>query len=562
MSFDFGDFGGILEQEEKKQQADFLEMKKEAAAAAQDAAKEAVFNDHDMIVAIPRRVINQQLQSLHASGAIAPRLVLVQHVDDKGNFTYESLASSDQIPRGPDGTPTLACIDAEVCPRIDIPASGTLVTLVLQFLNGSVWTGGGFGPLAGVQQHDATGWTYGVAVTLDLAAVAKDDVAKGTAVPPAVQQQLNGFLDAAFRVDHLFLDLDSADLLTFDPGTTNTGTAGGDGVKQLAMFMQFYLRNLAASGNPFILGYTATATDQTQVPANQNVPDSLRPTGTTFTLYQDPFDPDLSTVNYVLATRGGHGSISGTPANFAGNWIRPGETCDAKVVYSHACLAEPLLVAPLFKQVREGVYAQVSQNVSVGEGNDYAAARQPTGSGWQFTISSVGGGDDQYTNAFTVSNGGNVLSFAGHVHAAKSVSQNNFFCTAHASAWGDADWAGTITLGVANGALTAQGSFATVRSNSDSSTNSCADAFSWMGRIVGGVLDVFTGWADGGLFSNMFANAFSVSIPGIGDLNVVLGNLSASATSVVVLPAGGVFDFAAPAIDAAGNVSLELTYRA
>lgn len=517
-----------------------------------------VFADYDMVVAIPRRVINQELQRLHASGAIAPRLVLVQHVDDKGNFTYQALASPDQIPRGPDGNPTVACIDAEVCPRIDIPASGTRVTLVLQFLNGSVWTGGGFGPLAGVQQHDATGWTYGVNVTLDLAAVAKDDIGK---VPPAVQQQLNGFLDADFRVDHLFMDLDSADLLTFDPATTNTGTAGGDGARQLAMFMQFYLRDLVAGGNPFILGYTATATDQTQVPANQNVPDSLRPTGTTFTLYQDPVDPDLSTVNYVLATRGGHGTIGGTPANFTGNWIRPGETCDAKVVYSHSCLAEPLLVAPLFKQVREGVFAQVSQNVSVGEGNDYAAARQPTDSGWQFTISSVGDGDDQYTNAFTVSNGGNELSFAGHVHAAKSVSQNNFFCTAHANAWGDADWAGTITLGVANGALTAQGSFATVRSTSDSSTNSCADAFSWMGRILGGVLDVFTGWADGGLFSTLFASAFSVSIPGIGDLNVVLGNLSASATSVVVLPAGGVFDFAAPAIDGAGNVSLELTCR-
>ena len=543
----------------------------ELVRAAQEAASTAaqaqvpdpgVFADYDMVVAIPQRVINQQLQSLQASGAIPSRLILVQHVDDAGNFTFEALASSDQIPRDPDGRPSVACIDAQVLPRIDIPASGTLVTLVLQFLSGSVWTGGGFGPLAGVQEHDATGWTYGVAITLDLAEVAREAVGTN-AVPPAVQQQLNGFMDAMFRVDHLFLDLDSADLLRFDPAATHVGDAGDDGARQLAMFMQFYLRDVSRGGNPFILGYTATTTDQTQVPAAQDVPDLLRPTGTTFTLYHDPDDQENSTVNYVLATRGGHGSIGGTPANFTGNWIVPWETCDAKVIYSHACLAEPLLVQPIFKQVREGVYAQISQNVSVGEGNDYDAARQVTRDGWNFEISNVTDGDDQYVNTFAVSTGapGSQMAFQGNVHAYKEVSQNNFFCTARASAWGDAKWGGTITLGSEGGVLTATGNFGAPQTSSDSDTNSCADAFSWMGRIVGGVLDVFTGWADGGFFSNLFANEFSVNIPGIGDLNVVLGNLSASAASVVMLPAGGVFDFASPALDLSGNVSLQLTYR-
>lgn len=540
--------------------AESIERVSERIARA-DAASPAVFEDYDMVVSIPRRTINQQLKRLHDSGAIAPRLVIVQHVDAHGNFTFESLASPDQIPRGPDGKPTLACIDAEVCPRIDIPASGTLVTLVLEFLAGSVWTGGGFGPLAGVQEHDAAGWSYGVSITLDLAAVDRDDLAKNAGVPPIVKQQLNGFLDVMFQVDHLFLDLDSADLLRFDPTTTHAGDAGDAGQRQLAMFMQFYLGSLSRGGNPFILGYAATTSDQTRIPQNQQVPDGLRPTGTTFTLYQDPADPDLSTVNYVLVTRGGHQTISGTPANFTSNWIAPGEQCDAKVIYSHYQLAEPLLVKPVFTQIREGVYQQISQHINVPEGNDYGGARQVTVNGWNFDISAMADGDDQYGNSFAVGCGGAQLSFAGGVKAYKEVSQNDLFCTARASAWGATTWGGAITLGVANGVLTADGHFATTSNRSDSDTNSCADAFSWMGRLIGGVLDVFTGWGDGGYFSNLFSSAFSVSIPGIGALNVVLDNLSTSATSVVMLPAGDVFDFTAPSVDAQGNVALELTYR-
>lgn len=550
----------------------FMESIEQAAETARDAAAQAagqagasvpapnarVFDDYDMVVAVPQRVINDQLARLQASGAIPGRLVLVQHADGQGNFTYEALQSPDQIPRGPDGTPTLACIDAAVRPRIAIPASGTLVTLVLDFLSGTAWLGGGFGPLAGVRQYDVAGWSYGVAVTLDLAEVARENVGH---VPASVQAQLGAFMDDMFRVDHLFLDLDAADLLRFDPAATGTGPAGDDGNRQLAAFMQFYLRDVARGGNPFILGYAATTTDATRVPADRNVPDTLRPTGTTFTLYHDPANPDLSTVNYVLATRGGHGRVGGTPANFTDPWFTAGDTADAKVVYSHACLAEPLLVHPVFDQVRQGVWSQVSQHVSVGEGNDYGAARQATGDGWRFVVSDVGGGDDQYTNVFTVSNGGPRLSFAGNVHVYKEVSKDAFFCTARASAWGDAGWGGTLTLGVADGALTADSSFSPTQTSSDSSTNSCADAFSWMGTILGGVLDVFTGWADGGFFSHLFSDAFSVSIPGIGDLQVALRNVSASATNVVVLPAGGVFDVRNPAVDAAGNVSLELTYR-
>lgn len=37
----------------------------------------------------------------------------------------------------------------------------------------------------------------------------------------------------------------------------------------------------------------------------------MKPVGTTFSLYYDPVNPDLSNLNFVLATKGLHGATTG-----------------------------------------------------------------------------------------------------------------------------------------------------------------------------------------------------------------------------------------------------------
>ena len=140
------------------------------------------------------------------------------------------------------------------------------------------------------------------------------------------------------------------------------------------MFMNFYLKWLVSSGNPYILGYSLTTTDRTNYDPDQNVPDSLRPVGTTYTMYYDPKYPDLSNLNFVLATKGGHRSIAGTPGNFDTNWISPTDQCDAKMIYSHSCLIEQFFLQPFFDQLRTGVYAQIKDQIDI-EGNDYDQPR-------------------------------------------------------------------------------------------------------------------------------------------------------------------------------------------
>jgi len=524
---------------------------------AQPASGQQVFNDFDIVVAISQKTINEQLQKLVAMGTIKPRLTLVQVAQNR-QFKY--LTSAAEIPAN------AAYIDAEVVPQIDIHASGTQLTFILAFKSGKAafWQGGP-GPLAQLTPFDVAGWRYGFAVTLDLAAVTADDAARHQVTPDSVRRTLQDFQSRLFQVSSLFLDFASSDLLRFDPAKTTAG-AGNQAASALSLFMEFYFKNIVAAQNPYILGYSANPTDRSPLPDGmKNVPDLLRPAGATFTLYHEPSNPDLSSLNFVIVTKGGHGRITGTPPNLSTNFLNP-QRSEAAIVYSSTCLMQPALIEPVFQQVRDTVYRGIAGHINVGAGNDYRAARSTTADGWSFSISNASGGDDQYVNRFAVaiaSTGRSVdLHMNGTVHAYKAVSKNALFCTARAWASGDIAWSGVVSLTVEGAGLKIAPNFRTDSNRTNHDQNSCAKAFSWIGRILGGVLDVFTGFGDRFFFSNLVSNAFSVSVPGIGRVSVALSELSNTVRSSILLPAGDTFVYHnPPSSDPAGNLSIPLTYR-
>jgi hypothetical protein len=516
-----------------------------------------VFNDYDMVVSISQRTINDQLRRLADQCVIPASLTLARQTDSNGEYVYTRV-TPETVPYGAE------FLNGSFVPQIQITATGTLVTLVLNFVAGTAGLLSGVGPLARLQTFDMTGWSYGLAVSLDLAAVASDDIAQGKGVPDLVRSQLQNFTSRMFDVRRLFLDLESVDLLRFDPATSSAGGAGPAGLDALTLFMQFYLRDLLRSGNPFVLGYSVTTNDRTVLPDDlRGVPDLLRPVGTTFTLYHEPSNPDLSNINFVLATKGGHGAISGTPRPFPANWLMP-EQVD-KVIYSHACLVEPLLIRPVFEQLRRTIARQIGSNIHIIQDNDYAVARSTTSYGFSFTISNVMAGDDQYTNRFTVvpsyMPGYASLTFQGDIEVYKKISKGALFCTAHGWAKGNVAWSGEISVTVANASLDTSHSFKTDGASHDSGTNSCADGMSWMGKITGGIVDVLSGFVHGLYFSNLFSQALSVGAPGIGDVSVAIRSLGPSVRGVIALPAGGLFEFDEPTIDAAGNLIVMLDYQ-
>jgi hypothetical protein len=542
---------------------DVLEKIGNAARAAyrlgaQPATGQEIFNDFDIVVAISQKTINEQLQKLVALGTIKSHLTLVQVTQDR-NFKY--LTSAKDIPAN------AAYIDADVVPQIDIHANGTQLTFTLAFRSGKAafWMGG-LGPLAELTPFDVAGWRYSFTVTLDLTAVTAADAAKKQVIPDTVRRTLQDFQSRMFKVSSLFLDFSSSDLLRFDPARTAAGAAGKEAVLALSLFMEFYFKGVVAAQNPYILGYSANPTDGSQLPDGmKNVPDLLRPVGATFTLYHEPRNPDLSSLNFVLVTKGGHGRIPGTPPNLSVNFLNA-QRGEAAIVYSSTCLMQPVLIEPVFQQVRDTVYRGIAGHINVGAGNGYAAARSPTADGWSLTISNVSGGDDQYVNRFSVAidNTGQSadLRINGTIHAYKEVSKNALFCTARAWARADIAWSGVVSLTTDGAGLKIAHNFKTDSSNTRHDTNKCADAFSWIGRILGGVLDVFTGFGDKFFFSNLISNAFSVDVPGIGRVSVALSELSNAVQSSIVLPAGDTFVYRnPPSSDPAGNLSIPLTYR-
>jgi hypothetical protein len=530
-----------------------------------------IFNDYDMVVCMTEKTINDQLTHLTRMGVIKPELILVQTVQNR-DYVYEVLDSADKIPRDSDGNPTVACIDGHITPQVEIAESGTNITFVLSFRSGTAYFWQGNGPLAELVPYDMTGWKYGISITLDLKAVEKDDIAGNKAVPQLVKDQLYHFMSNMFSVNSLFMDFESTDLMRFDPAHTDTSSAGDVGLEQLVLFMNFYLQDLQRKGNPYILGYSLTTSDKTNYDPDQNVPDQLRPVGTTFTLYHDPVNSNLSNLNFVLATKGGHGKIVGTPGNFDSNWISPTEQCDAKMIYSHSCLVEQFILRPFFDQFRSQVFQQIKDNISVGEGKAYDDAKTQTATGFSYAISNVSAGDDQYVNNFTADFTGDATSVAvdlkGHLAFYKEVDKNMGFCQAKAHATGSLDWSMTITLATvkdAKGEPTLKLSNTPVKidnSTQDSDKNDCAKGFEVIGKILGGILDALTFFSDKGFFTKLLDNVFDLHIPGIGNVGAAFGNLAGSVATVLVLPAGQVFFFKSPSIDTQGNLAMQLTYKA
>lgn len=549
-----------------------------------------VFNDYDMVVSVTEDTINAQLTHLVKTGTINPEFVLVQEIENDA-YVYKLAQSVTEVPVDASGDPTASYIDGLIVPQVQISQSGTDITLVLAFRGGTAYFWSGNGPMAQLTKFDMTGWSYGIDVDLDLVGIEKDDIGKKIAVPDNVQAQLSGFMDNMFSISSLFMDFESTDLVRFNPVHSDAGSSGDPGLQQLVLFMNFYLKNLQAQGNPYVLGYAISPGPSTSYPPGKQVPDQLAPVGATYTMYHDPDHQGLSNLNFVLATKGGHNAVTSTPGNFDTNWFNPTEQCDAKMIYSHSCLVEPFILQPFFEQLQSSVWGDPADSDSgvhsqlddLNAGGTYAAGCASTPSGMSYTISNVTTGDQQYVNTFSATltttavpaqgddppSSSAVIQLAGHLSFYKQVSKNMGFCTATAYATQSQDWSATVqidtakdasglpTLAITHSALT------TSASSQDSGRNQCADAWDIIGKILDGILSGFTlGLStlagDGGPLDSVF----DLQIPGLGSLGDLFGTLGNTINPVVLLPAGNEFFFKNPAIDANANLSAELTYKA
>jgi hypothetical protein len=519
-----------------------------------------IFRDFDMVMCVTQDTLNQQFARLVETGVIRKQFVVLKEVDENGKFHFRKFDSSNDVPRDMQGRTMGDCLATEIRPSIQILKSGSEVMFVLEFSGGTAtfWTGAG--PASKAVSYDMAGWKYAVPVKLALQELSTAEIGGGLAAPSPVVARLNQFSSEMFRVSRLLLDFSSIQMA--DPAFITTGPAGTDAAKALTKFMQFYLQGLDPKTNPFSLGYFLTKPQLLMAGAGA-VPSTLQPSGAAFNVYFDPRQQGLSTLNYLLVTAGGYGTVRTTPAPFDSNWIENNDRTGMKLIVSSRCLAEELFVKPVFNQVRDAVYQQIAGKVSVGPGNDYGAAKN----GWEFTISQTGG-NDQYENSFHVEFGTSgaeaLIRFYGKILVFKRVTTDVGVGTAEAWARGTAFWRGEVRLGANAGGqpvLSLQHNFAAPPPKFESGKNTWAEIVDWIMGVLRAIGDIFTSGFSPKFFMNLFQNIFTGSVPRIGNLSVALQSFSGNVVSMMLLPAGDVLDFENARFSNDGNFSLWLKYR-
>lgn len=522
-----------------------------------------LLKNYDTIVSMKQSTINDQLMHLTRTGAIQSRLVVVQTIDDeKGEYVYEQLDAPEAIP---DET---AYIDARVVPQIDIKKTGTDVTFVLSFRSGTAKFWRGHGPVSRLKEFDMAGWRYELPVDMALEELRNTGDKE---IPENVRAQLEDFQNNMFRVSHLFMDFDNANLRDYNPEGTKTEGAGEVGGQQLANFMRHYLESKRGANNPYILGYTLEQTDQTE--PEHEIPPTMQPSGTTFSMYHDPHRQEDSTLNFLMVTRGGHGQLPGiTPTpELKTNLIKSDEQCDAKMVYSQASPIETFFVEPVFDQLKNETYREIESVVDhnvIHPGNNYGGAKMPAANGYDFVIAEQTQRDNRYRNRFRVrfesSESKVTVNYSGDVEIFRRHTKDVGLGTAEAHADLTIGWEGTCEIsatknGLGEPELSVSHSFEIVHKNKDVNKNGWADFMEGLGEIIGNIADFFTGFTQN--LGDKLAAAMSVDIPDIGDLDMMVGNISNAPKQTVLLPAGDEFYFKNPGIDSEGDFMLELTYK-
>jgi len=527
-----------------------------------------VFKDFDMVVSITEKTINDQLTHLLRMGTIHPELIITRKLNKKTRkYEFETLKSTDDIVLDEDGVPTSATIAVSIHPQISINSSGKIVTFILKFTEGYAWFWEGFGGEAEIVKYDATGWQYAVAINMDFKQLQKDNLAKDIKVPGFVEDQLNKFMSNMFDVSHLFMNFQSTDLMKFDPDKTDAGAAKDQGVEQLVIFMNFYLKWLTETGNPFILGYSITQNDQTAVPDEEKVPDSIKPTGTTYTMFHDNTYQHLSTLNFALVTKGGYGTVKSSVDNFESNWISPDDQCDAKMIYAASRFSEEFILKPLYQRLRDQTYEKIKNDVTLGPQKEYNEAKQTTATGYKFVISDWNVDTDIYQNAFEV----NISNHPTEIHYdvkgklfVYKRKEKKMGCTAAGWAEARTEWSAKFIIRVAKDSdgqptLKFEQSCIIDKYEPKSGKNDCAAFWGGIGDILGFLTSIFSFL--GVNLSSMLEDIFKTQVPGLGNIAIALGNMDDSFNSAVMLPAGGVFFFKNPVADTPGNVALSLTYK-
>jgi hypothetical protein len=193
-------------------------------------------------------------------------------------------------------------------------------------------------PVVKRQKSDISGSTLQLTSSLRLADIAAS-YSDASHIPAEVKAQLDAFDDSMFDIQHLFMDLEDANLLNTFQFNTNgrIDMTQPELVGRVRDLIQAYVNGIKNSGNPYILGYSVTNSQSEGSDA------TWKPTGATFSTYPDGAYPLRSSLNYLLETNNKPVPV-GNVGIFTSNWVTQ-DNVQGTFVFSQALVLDLVLGA-------------------------------------------------------------------------------------------------------------------------------------------------------------------------------------------------------------------------
>jgi hypothetical protein len=236
----------------------------------------------EIVTSISQDTVNFQIFHLFKMGVIPKKLDI--ELDDTGISI-----KADLLP-----------------PTVDFGAldSASAVLFSLNMRSGTFTYWEGNGPKATQQHIDFQNWVYTFDVNLNFQQIEQSALQVSAVVPDVVKQTLSNFTADMFTIQHLFLDFENTGIARYDADRTKMPAPGGTRITagqmtQWQNALQSYFTGLAASANPYILGYTPSL-----VPAKIGTVSLFTPTGATFSTYRGAATSGDNTLNFLLMTHG------------------------------------------------------------------------------------------------------------------------------------------------------------------------------------------------------------------------------------------------------------------
>jgi hypothetical protein len=193
-------------------------------AAMKISHKQDIVLGCSVVASLTEKALNHQFEVLFKNGFIKPRLQFTAGDDDLS-------------------------IDAELsAPTISLRGPGDQgkpeAILAIQLKSGTLTYYEGHGPKAKKVTAKIEGWTYGFRVNLDLKKLEHEDIEKHPAIPPEVREVLLAVPAAHFRIDHIFADIENANIALFDPERTNLPGLSFTQVESVKEILNAYFTSL------------------------------------------------------------------------------------------------------------------------------------------------------------------------------------------------------------------------------------------------------------------------------------------------------------------------------